>query len=80
MTKQEFWATERGKQLSEQYIGAKGEFQAALDDPLNALEPVSVYRRAFGIVCANISDAITHIDARMGNYYHKLAENYGVVR
>lgn len=74
MTKQEFWQTHHGKALSNTYITAKAEFEAALNGDAPAL--VSVYRNAFRAVCMDISDAICLIDVRMSEYYRKLAESY----
>ena len=74
MTKQEFWETHHGKALSNAYITAKAEFEAALSG--DAPSPVGVYRNAFRAVCMDISDAISLIDARTSEYYRKLAESY----
>lgn len=80
MTKQEFWASERGKQLSNEYIGAKAEFFAAKNDPQSAPAPISTYRSAFAQVCERIGYALEHVDSRMSKFYLDLAASYGLVR
>jgi hypothetical protein len=80
MTKQEFWASERGKQLASEYIGAKAEFCAALNDPQNAPAPISTYRAAFAQVCERIGYAMANVDKRMSKFHLDLAASYGLSR